>query len=260
MDRAAVASREERLALCELLAAGAAALVGVATPEVKLRPTRAGGKARGSSRRPVLILDADHVCEASAVALASLIGHEVGHLMVPGWRRRLELWSPLPAVLALCAAVAVLGLLNDGALMHLVLVVGTPVTAGLMLLAGPRVLQNSERRADGVARWLVGPTAFGAGLAWQDVTYPGPAGPTRRSDWHLRPTDRGCLARGPAATDPGPLLEGVGGERPRPLSAATVQNDSARLSATVPVSKGRRAGGSLVTHPLGSRRAGSATP
>lgn len=207
MDRVTVASREERLALCELLAAEAAELVGVTTPEVKLRPTRAGGKARGSSRHPVLILDADHVCEAPAAALAALIGHEVGHLVVPGWRRRLELWSPLTVVAALCAAVAVLGVLGETTLMDLVLVVGTVMTAGLMLLGGPRVLQNSERRADGVARWLVGPTAFEAGLAWQDATYSGPAGPTRRSDWHLRPADRGCLARGPAAIDPGPLLE-----------------------------------------------------
>lgn len=89
MDRAAVASREERLALCERLATEAAELVGVATPKVRLKPTRAGGKARGSSRRPVVILDADHLCEAPAVAMACLIGHEVGHLMVPaggaGW-------------------------------------------------------------------------------------------------------------------------------------------------------------------------------
>lgn len=100
-----------------------------------------------------------------------------------------------------------LGVLGEGALTDLVLVVGTVMIAGLMLLAGPRVFQNAERRADGVARWLVGPTAFEAALAWQDATYAGPAGPTRRSDWHLRPADRVCLARGPAATDPGPLLE-----------------------------------------------------
>lgn len=191
----------ERVAKAQRMVGVAARLVGVSAPTVRLAGHTAGSRARGRTRT-VVRLERSLVTDAPDKVLAEVIAHEVGHLTV-SWQRRV---APVAAVL-LSVPVPAVALVLGG---NFVWFFAGLAWVAAVFVVSCRVLQDHERDADGLARWLVGPTVFETTLAYSEAARPGPKGKTRWSDPHLRFADRASLARGPAAVDPGPMLKELG--------------------------------------------------